>query len=131
MKALDTNVLIRFLVNDDERQGRKVKRLLEEAESRGERLLVTTPVILETVWVLESSYNCSRGVILDAIEQLTLTPVFRFEALERVKELVALCRKSDFDLDDALVGLTAIDLGCETTLTFDRNAAKSYLFEQL
>jgi len=47
MKALDTNVLIRFLVNDDKAQGRKVKKLFEETEERAGRFLTTTQVVLE------------------------------------------------------------------------------------
>ncbi len=131
MKAIDTNLVIRFLVNDDDRQTAKVLALFQRTESRGEQLLVSLPVVLETIWVLESSYGCARSVILDALEQLTLTPVFKFEVLERVKEFLRRARDSTLDLDDVLIGLTAQDLGCETTLTFDKKAAKSDLFQRV
>jgi predicted nucleic-acid-binding protein len=131
VKALDTNVLVRFLVCDDELQATRVKRLLEEAEKKGEQVLVTIPVLLETLWVLESSYDCSRTAILDALEQLTLTPVFRFEERERINRMIRFGREESLALADLLIGLTALEAGCEATLTFDKQAAKSDLFELL
>ena len=49
MKALDTNVIIRFLVNDEKTQGLKVQKLFEDAEATAQRFLVTTPVVLEVL----------------------------------------------------------------------------------
>ena len=52
MRALDTNVIVRFLIRDDERQAGRARRLLEDAEESGGRYLVTRVVMLETIWVL-------------------------------------------------------------------------------
>lgn len=131
MKALDTNVLVRFLVCDDKLQATRVRRFLEDAEKKGEQVLVTIPVLLETIWVLKSSYDSSRTAILDALEQLTLTPVFRFEERETINRLIRFGREESVDLADLLIGLAALGAGCEATLTFDKQAAKSDLFELL
>ena len=129
MKALDTNVLVRFLIGDDPRQSSKVRNLVERAERDGQPLFISLPVLLETIEVLDSSYGCSRSDVLDAFEGLTLTPVFLFEKPEQVKEWIRRGRSERTGLADLLIGLTARDAGCEATLTFDRRAAQSDLFE--
>ena len=131
MKAVDTNILIRLLVGDDSAQGRKVKTLFQNIEASGTALFISIPVLLETIWVLESSYSCPREKILNAIEQLTLMPCIRFEAPERVQEMIQHARDIKIELSDLLIGLTARDAGCDATLTFDKDASKSSLFEFL
>ena len=131
MKAVDTNILVRFLVGDDPVQSEKVKTFLQNAEKRGLVLFISIPVLLETIWVLESSYCCPRSEILNAIEQLILMPIFRFEAPERVKDMIQQARENKMELADLLIGLTARDAGCDVSLTFDKDASKSSLFEYL
>lgn len=128
MKALDTNVLVRFLVNDDKVQGRKARLLFEKAEESGERFLVPTPVLLETIWVLSTVYRLARPDVLHAIEALAAIPVLEFEEHGVVVELVRLGSTTAADLPDLLIGITARSAGCETTLTFDRRLAKTGLF---
>jgi predicted nucleic-acid-binding protein len=72
MKALDTNILVRFLVSDDERQSEAVYRLFRRAESEKMVFFVPFLVILETIWVLEAAYQISRADILDAINDILL-----------------------------------------------------------
>ena len=57
MIALDTNVIIRFLVRDDEKQAKTVYARLKKAEATRERLFIPLLVLLETIWVLDSAYN--------------------------------------------------------------------------
>lgn len=129
MKALDTNALVRFLVADDARQAGQVRRLLEQAERKREVYFVPQPVVLETIWVLSSVYACGRDEILTALEALAAMPVIEFERPDQVHRLVLLGRSEGTDLADLVVGIAARARGCETTLTFDRSAAKSALFE--
>jgi len=68
MKALDTNVLIRFLVADDEKQANQVRLLFKQAESDQQKLYVPILVVLEMLWVLESVYKISRHQNLDALQ---------------------------------------------------------------
>ena len=70
MKALDTNILVRFLVKDDENQSESVYRLFKKAESEKDAFFVPLLVILETVWVLKAVYEISRPDILDAINDI-------------------------------------------------------------
>jgi len=131
MKAVDTNILVRFLVGDDPVQSEKVKTFLQNAEKRGLVLFISIPVLLETIWVLESSYSCPSHEILNAIEQLILMPIFRFEAPERVKDMIQQARENKMELADLLIGLTARDAGCDAAITFDKDASQSSLFEYL
>ena len=64
MRALDTNIIIRFLVKDHVAQARRVRSLLEQAEATGDRFLIATSVMLETIWVLSAVYDFSRGETL-------------------------------------------------------------------
>ena len=88
MKALDTNVIVRFLVNDDKAQGRKARILFENAERTGERYRIGTPVLLETIWVLSAVYDLARDDVLDAIESLTQMPILEFESPSHADEFV-------------------------------------------
>jgi predicted nucleic-acid-binding protein len=129
MKSLDTNLLVRFLVKDDPIQAETVRTVFERAERTGGVFLVTTVVVLELVWVLSAVYGCRRSEIIDAIEQLCMLPILRFENSDWIHHLIRLGRGGNTDLPDLLIGIAGQAKGCETTLTFDRKAARSPLFE--
>ena len=131
MKAVDTNIIIRFLLQDDDKQAARVRKRFKEAEQQRDQLLVSGLVLLETIWVLESIYRVERGAILDAIAELLLLPVLAFEQQPAVRRFVETNRQSRLDLSDALIAEWAAALGCEAVLTFDKKAAKSELFERL
>jgi predicted nucleic-acid-binding protein len=131
MKALDTNSLIRFLVNDDKAQGRKVEKLFEETEEIAGRFLITTPVVLEILWVLSAVYDFTRQEILHALELLTQLPILEFEDYSSMQQLIRLGHATRADLPDLLIGLVGKSCGCETTLTFEKGLTSTGLFEQL
>jgi len=128
MKSLDTNVIIRFLVNDDREQAEAVKRILLDAEEKGESFFISDPVMLETIYVLDSVYEYQRGEILDAIESMLLMRILSFENPDVIQELVTQGRKIKIELEDLLIGLIPRASGCGTTITFDKKAARSDLF---
>ncbi len=131
MTAIDTNVIIRFLVNNDAQQAATVRELFETAEKNKESFLIPIPVVLETIWVLSAVYDCTRDDILEALEHLLMLPVIKFEAQDRVYQLCKEARHTSVDLADILIGLTASDLGASPVLTFDKTAARTNLFELL
>jgi len=132
MKALDTNILVRFLVNDDKSQAERVYRLFRDAEKHREVFLVPSPVVLELLWVLQSAYAFSRNEILDALEQLLLLPILEFDRQDVVRTFVSDARKNNIDLSDLFIANFAIQSGnSETVLTFDKKAARSPLFTLL
>ena len=131
MKSLDTNIIIRFLVNDDYKQGELVKKLLLKAEKNSEVFFVSSAVVLEIIYVLDSVYGYSREEILAAFESMLLMPVLLFENSEVIQKLLVSAVKTGIELEDLLIGITAQEAGCEKTVTFDKKAAKSDLFELL
>lgn len=131
MKAIDTNVLIRFLVKDDDQQAEIVYRLFKKAESSKEALFVPIAVVLETVWVLESVYKIPRQEILDSINELLLMPILEFEAQSAIISFVSSAKETKIDLSDILIAHSALFAGCECMLTFDKQASDFGLFELL
>jgi predicted nucleic-acid-binding protein len=131
MKALDTNALVRFLVNDDEIQGRRVISLFESTEKTGGHFLITAPVLLELLWVLSAVYGFTREELVQALDLLSQMPILEFEDLGAVQQLIHLGRSTRAHLPDLWIGLAGRSRGCESTLTFEKGLVKTGLFEQI
>lgn len=131
MIAVDTNVIVRFLVRDDESQAELVRNRLKQAESRRERLKIPLLVLLETIWVLESAYNKTRHEILDAIRAMRQMPIFDFEKDGVVEGLLNDGPAYKADLADIIIAHSAAATGCTAGITFDKGAAKLPFFDQL
>ena len=129
MKAIDTNILIRFLVGDDELQAKKVYSIFKKAESEKKELFVPLLVVLEMIWVLESVYDISRTEILDSISDLLLMPIFKFDQQSALQQLVHSAQGNKYDLSDLLIAHSAKINGCKAVITFDKKASKFKLFE--
>jgi predicted nucleic-acid-binding protein len=129
MKAIDTNILIRFLIGDDELQAKKVYTIFKTAESEKKELFVPLLVILEMVWVLESVYDIPRAEILDSINDLLLMPIFKFDQLSALQQFSHSVQGNTYDLSDLLIAHSAKTNGCETVITFDKKVSKFQLFE--
>lgn len=129
MKALDTNILVRFLTKDDSNQAQRVYRLFRQAEESREVFIVPVPVVLELFWVLESAYGIARQEVLDAVDALMQLPVLEFDAQDAVRACIADARRSRGDFSDLLMARYAVS-ACEadSVLTFDRKAARSEVF---
>jgi predicted nucleic-acid-binding protein len=129
MKAIDTSILVRFLIGDDEQQAKKAYNILKKAESEKEELFVPLLVVLELIWVLESVYKIARTDILDSIKEFLLMPILRFEHKSVLQQFTLSAQKNRYDLADLLIACSAKIQGCETVLTFDKKVSKFKLFE--
>lgn len=129
MIALDTNILVRFLVRDDEKQARLVYARFKEAESSRESLFVPLLVVLETIWVLESAYDKKREEILGALQDLKNMPILEFENDAVVQKLLTEGKKGNTDLADLMIAFAAQALGCSKAITFDKKAARFPFFQ--
>ena len=116
MRALDTNVLVRALVQDDPAQGRRAEACL-----RAGPVYVPITVILELEWVLRSRYGYSPRSIADAIEKLA---ILENAVIGEQAAVVAAARKmrQGWDFADALHH--ALAAGCDEFLTFDTTLAR-------
>lgn len=119
MIALDTNVLIRFLVEDDEAQSRRATKLIEGAVARDEQLFISDIVMCETVWVLSSAYRFSRAEIVDALSQLLRARSVVFSSTDSIARALDAYRKERGDFADYLIREHARSAGAETVATFD------------
>lgn len=129
MKAIDTNILVRFLTGDDERQAKKVYSIFKKAETEKIELFVPLLVVLEMIWILESVYEAARAEILDAIGDLLLMPIFKFDQQPAIQQFIHSAQGNKYDLSDLLIAHSAKINGCEAVLTFDKKASKFNLFE--
>ena len=124
MIGLDTNVLVRYIMQDDVKQSSLATRIVESltAESPGFVPLVT---IVELAWVLSSAYELSRSQLTDAFEALLRTKELVVERGETVWKGLRLLQRSGGDFADCLIACSAETAGCTKTMTFDRGAAKN------
>lgn len=123
MTAVDTNIIVRFLVRDDEKQAEAARKHLKQAEVRRERFKIPLLVVLETIWVLESAYDKNRSEVLESLREMRQMPVFDFEADGVVEGLLNDGPKYKADLADILIAHAAQATGCEAGITFDKAAA--------
>lgn len=131
MMALDTNVLVRFLVKDDDRQAATVYQLFKQSEEQQDVLFVPLLVVLETIWVLQSAYDVPDEGIVSAINQLLLMPVLKLEGHAAIQGFIASSREVKLDLADLLIAHSAKSSNCERVLTFDKKAAAFKYFKLL
>jgi predicted nucleic-acid-binding protein len=129
MIGIDTNILIRYLTNDDETQAATVKKYFNDMQAKHERLFVSLAVTLECIWVLESGYNLDNDSILDALNSLLGLSLLKFEHDDSILNIIHARRKGD--LSDQIIGNIGHSSGCSTTMTFDKKAAKLETFELL
>ncbi|MFP4580020.1 MAG: PIN domain-containing protein [Candidatus Sumerlaeia bacterium] len=129
MIALDTNIIIRFLVRDDENQARLVYQHLAKAEKERRRFFISSLVVLETIWVLQSAYGLSRAEVLEALDDMRHMAVFAFEDEEVLVRLLNEALESRCDLADLLIALVAESAACESCLTLDKKAARLPFFK--
>ena len=124
MLGIDTNVLVRFLVRDDDAQFEKARKLIKREVSLGRRVFVSQLVLLETEWVLRSRYGVSKNKIIAAISGLLDATDVQFEDESAVEEALFIWKDTAADFADCLIGAQHRRLGCRATATFDVKASK-------
>lgn len=123
--AIDTNVLVRLLVRDDENQFEAAKRLVDQAEESGEPVLIVLCALLETEWVLRSRYKLDKTSIANAFMQLLESSGVDFEHEPTVEEaLYVWTQHPRADFADCLQAARAAHLGRSRFVTFDAIAAQ-------
>lgn len=131
MIGLDTNVLARYLTQDDPAQARKATQIIEERASEDSAFFITSVVVCELVWVLESAYGYDQGQVVPVLEQILRTRQFRFEDRDLLWQALTDYRGGKGDFSDHLIGRMGARAGCERTLTFDRSLNRAAHFEVL
>lgn len=123
MTGLDTNVLVRYIMQDDAAQSAQASRVIE-ALTVDKPGFVTMVSMVELVWVLDTCYHLARTKVTTALETLLCTTELQVERAEIVWQAVRVLREGKGDFADCLIERCATAGGCARTLTFDRGAAK-------
>jgi predicted nucleic-acid-binding protein len=124
MLGVDTNVLVRYLIRDDQSQYEKARRLIDREASKDEPVLVGMLVLLETEWVLRSRYELAKAEIVTAFSALLDTVDLTFEDEPSIEHALYSWKDSAADFADCLIEARYRRLGCRATATFDGRALK-------
>jgi predicted nucleic-acid-binding protein len=122
--ALDTNVLVRFLVQDDAGQGLLARELIQSTLEKGEPLFVPVTVMLELEWVLRSNFSFDKQDIIQTLSSLLAALELSFESEHAVEVALELFRQSSADFSDCMHIALCHAAGMQPMWTFDRAAAK-------
>ncbi len=124
MIGLDTNVLVRYIMQDDPKQAKLATKLIE---SLNEELpgFISLVSVVELSWVLESAFELSRRQIVEAFQNLMSVDAFKIERVSVVAGAIRAYAEGKADFADYLIERSSVQAGCDRTMTFDREAAKS------
>ena len=131
MIGLDTNVIVRYLAQDDVRQAAIATRLIEGSLSAEARGFVSIVTLAEVVWVMASNYRAARAAVADIVEGLLTAPQLAIEKADVIWRALRAFRESKANFSDAVIVELGRDAGCSKTVTFDRHAAAHPGFESL
>lgn len=120
MIALDTNVLIRYLVADDPKQARAATSVVERTLQNGESIFISQIVLCELVWVLSYAYDFGRKEIAGLIGDLRRAAQVEIENPDQVARALDRYSASRGDFADYLIAERAMARGCSGVATFDR-----------
>jgi len=123
MIGLDTNVLVRYIMQDDPGQSLKATQIVESLDGAGSGY-VTLVSVVELVWVLSASFELSRAQVAQALDAIIRTKQFKIENAEQVIRALRVFKIGKSDFADCLIERSANSAGCDKTLTFDVNASK-------
>ena len=124
MAALDTNVLVRFLVQDDAKQGLLARELILSTLAKGEPLFVPVTVMLELEWVLRSNFGFDKAQIILTLTSLLAASELSFESEQSVEVALELFRQNKADFSDCVHIALSHSAGMTPMWTFDRAASK-------
>lgn len=124
MLGIDTNVLVRLLVEDDAEQTRRAQRLVTRAVEAGDAVVISLLVLLETEWVIRSRYSFAKDAVIRSLRRLLETREFDFEDEPAIEEALFRYHESAAGFADCLIAAHNRRLGCAATATFDSRAAR-------
>jgi predicted nucleic-acid-binding protein len=127
MFGLDTNVLVRYLAQDDKAQAALATRFIETQLNERSPGFISLVVLVELCWVLQKLYGATTNELAETVADLLATPQFKLQAREAVQEAVQTLRarksgKAGFT--DFLISRIALREGCSAVVSFDRAAVR-------
>jgi len=129
MIGLDTNVIVRYLAQDDPVQSRRAADLIENRLSVEHPGFISIVAMVETVWVLERSYDLSAPELAAAIELMLQIDSLLIESEQEVFTAAVALKQGRGSFADALVSALSVRAGCDYTVTLDKKALRLAGFE--
>lgn len=123
MKAFDTNVVVRIVVEDDEAQGRLAEAAWRDALAKG-GIFLPKVVVVETAWVLRSSYRFDSAAVASTLRRLLNVEGVNAEDESEVREALARFEQGNADLSDYLILESAREADALPVRTFDRRFSR-------
>jgi hypothetical protein len=123
MIGLDTNVMVRYIMQDDVKQSAKATALIESLTSDNAGYITLVSVV-ELYWVLTSSYGLSGQQVAQALEAILCTKQLVVERADQVMRALRVFGEGKADFADCLIERAAASAGCVQTVTFDEGASK-------
>ncbi len=120
MIGLDTNILVRYLVQDHLEQARLAGQLIES----GDTFFINQIVLCELVWVLVSCYDLDKQQIIAVLEKILVIHQFKIENSDLARKALEDFKDSKSDFSDCLIGRANQAYGCKMTASFDKNLKK-------
>lgn len=124
MIGLDTNVLVRYLAQDDPIQSPKATEIIERRLTEQNPGFVSVVAMVETAWVLDRVYDLGAHGIAAAIERMLQADVLVVENEQEVFTAMVALKHGGGSFADALIAELGIRAGCASTLTFDHKALR-------
>lgn len=129
MIGLDTNILVRYLAQDDPAQSPKATDILEHRLTEKNPGFVSVVAMVETVWVLDRAYGFTAQEIATAVERLLQIEVLVVENEQEVFSAMVALKQGRGSFADALIAELGARVGCTCTLTFDQETVRLSGFE--
>ena len=124
MASLDTNILVRYLVKDDELQFALAEKLIQAVLHAGQKLYIPITVLLKLEWVLRSNFGFGKDQIINAVSSLLASAELSFESEAAAEVALALYQLGKADFADCVHVALAHAAGEGPLWTFDRAASK-------
>ncbi|MBI5749357.1 MAG: PIN domain-containing protein [Nitrospinae bacterium] len=121
---IDTNILIRILVKDDDIKRKSCEKLLEKAKRKEVILYILPVAIIEIVWVLEKYYKLDKKVIRELVEAILNTPELKCEMEDVFKKAIKSYEEKNIKFADAVMGYWGLERGFSTVYTYDEKDFK-------
>jgi predicted nucleic-acid-binding protein len=131
MFGLDTNVLVRYIVQDDPIQAGSATAFIEThctAETPG---FICNIVLVELVWVLERGYGYDKKSVVTVLKQVAVTSELQMENSVLAWQAIMDYESGTAGFADCLLAAVNQQYGCDVTYTFDQRAAKYSSFKLL
>lgn len=131
MRGLDTNVLVRYLTDDDVAQSKKAAALIDTAVARGDRLFIGSVVLCELAWVLRWAYDVTKDDLVTTLERILATSQFVIGDKDVVRRALETYRTGKGDFADYVIGESHRAAGAAATVTLDRRLRGNGAFEMI